>query len=169
MASRRQEIVTQDTLKTVLSSLASCTGRDESASFQKFASLHQVQLRMKALKHIMIDQKVLIEYAVTELLTDAVQYHLEDARLTQGVAHHPSHKLTSRSQALEDVQRDAQSQSPYLIGWSLLYHLYIRSDLNISLNEYAAHSYLDVRTLRRYKKQVTNTLLKFIVHIEKVD
>ena len=62
------------------------------------------------------------------------------------------------------MRHDGLSMSPELIGWSWLYHHYVRIDLNIQAQAFCDVLHIDERTLRRYQqhslKRLTNILIQ---------
>ena len=87
MLTQNDAPITHDTLKLILRTLGSSGLKGEHHSFIKFASLLQVQLRMKTLEHIMIDYHFLVEYAVKEVIIEVIRAQLEEARLKINMEH----------------------------------------------------------------------------------
>ncbi|MEO8607672.1 MAG: tetratricopeptide repeat protein [Chloroflexota bacterium] len=56
------------------------------------------------------------------------------------------------------IENDAKSASAEMIGWSWLYHHFVRVDLNFSPQEFCDLVHIDERTLRRYQNHISKRL-----------
>ncbi|NDJ84569.1 MAG: ATP-binding protein [Chloroflexi bacterium] len=73
----------------------------------------------------------------------------------------------SFDQALDDIQRDGQQSNELLIGYSALYHRYVRADLDLSMKTIADNLFQDERTLRRRVSTSWNHLLGLFIRMER--
>ncbi len=161
---RKKQLLKQAHLQTILDALrtSDCTPR----ALRYFKPLQIVQTKMNALKHIMVDDRALLEYAVYSILSDIIEMELLKQRTILNLSYHPLQKLVSRKQAIREIEKDNLTRSIPLIGWSFLYHNYIRTDLNITNQKFAEIIHVNPRTLRRYKNQATSVLLRHLIHTE---
>jgi len=102
------------------------------------------------------------EFALYQILTSTITSEFAQQR---SVFDYSLPALTDTKVAtIQMIQKDAETNSPELIGWSWLYHHYVRVDLNIDYEEFCNLVHIDVRTLRRYQhhtiKRLTNLLIK---------
>ncbi len=61
-------------------------------------------------------------------------------------------RVSSRSKAIQAMNRDFLMGSKELEAWSLLFHLYIRVDLNLKVEELDSITLMDDRTRRRRRQ-----------------
>jgi len=72
---------------------------------------------------------------------------------------------------LDNVERaiaeDGRTCSPALIGWSWLYHCYVRDELAITQEWFAAEGLVHVRSVRRYQDYVYDELVQELTERER--
>lgn len=104
------------------------------------------------------------EYAVRDLLTGMIATAYADVRRALSLAP-PDVKLTVK--AVERwLQADAAPRNPALLGWSLLYHRYIRADLDLNVNQLAGWISVGERTFRRYQAYAVRLLTYRLIQAE---
>lgn len=103
-------------------------------------------------------------FAVYHVLTSIITENLIHRR--QILALTPPNDTMSLGDAQKDISRDAQSGSPDLIAWGLLYFCYVRVELNITLAEFARLINVVERSGRRYRKQAIQKLTRELAHRE---
>lgn len=101
-------------------------------------------------------------FALNQLLVDTLTNRLIHLRRVHGLSLPEADD--SRQDAIRQIVNDAMTGNQELISASWLYHRYIRIDLNLSPNEFAAAVRIDPRTLRLYHRhgiaRVTDALLQ---------
>jgi len=151
-------------LKQVLDALYHAKSKHDALKY--FESLNLIKCQMRVLYPVMVDRDALLEYTVQHTLSMMIEVGLQKQRYTLHVPHHATSHLRTQGQAVQDIQHDALTQSTSLIGWSLLYHIHIRPDLNITYALFAKLISVDPRTVRRYKEQAIDLLLQRIIQAE---
>lgn len=104
------------------------------------------------------------EYATKAILTEIIRQQY--ARFRRGASLPLPQEDTTRIQAARHIQQDSEVGSAELIGWSFLYHRFVRVDLGISQEDYAQMSNVEQRTLRRYKKHGIARLTDHLIEAE---
>lgn len=97
---------------------------------------------------------------------ELIEVKLCQQRKTLAVYHRPMAHLHTCEQAYRDIRGDVLPNSPILIGWSLLYHVQLRPDLNISHGQFAELASITPRSALRYKNQAIELLLRYILELE---
>lgn len=105
-----------------------------------------------------------IEVTIHTILTEMIEERLTTMRYTMGYVLPPSDTL---EQAQSDIIRDVKTGSPELIGFSYLYHRYLRPDLNMTQAQFAKIAHLTTRTLNRYQSHVERRLLHLLIQEER--
>ena len=162
--SRLPKNITEKQLYCILDNLY--YARSDGRSVSRFDQLRIIQNGMNALKHIVIDDHILLEYTVHHVLNALIEKELQQQRYVLNIPHRPFLELKTRQQALAGIQQDALTQSNQLIGWSLLYHIYFRREFNITLSLFAELIHVENRTLRRYKSHAVSLLLRSLLAAE---
>lgn len=164
MSYQRQKTLKLKHLKCVLDNLY--YAENNCSAIKYFEKLIIVQQGIKARRHIMIDDQALLKYTIQHILSEMIQVELQKQRHILGVAHRHTDRLETQRQVVHVIQCDAHTQSIPLIGWSLLYHVHIRPEFNITYNLFAKIVSVEARTVRRYKNQATNLLLQRLIQAE---
>jgi hypothetical protein len=128
--------------------------------------LEIIQRKVKSLCQLAITPHALLRYTVRELLTDIIESEwLWQRDILQIVTKEQLPSYT-RSQAIDVIKQDASTQSKSLIGWSLLYHVYICPEYNISLSDFTDLICVVPRTCRRYKNYALQEVIQKLIRIE---
>jgi hypothetical protein len=69
-------------------------------------------------------------------------------------------------QAAEAIAEDGRTSNPRLIGWSCLYHLYLRDDLRLTQEQFSGYAVAEPRTVRRYQQYV---LTEFVLEVTSLE
>ncbi|MEL6524600.1 MAG: hypothetical protein AAFQ07_02720 [Chloroflexota bacterium] len=129
--------------------------------WKRFYRLQWVQSQLQETNHILIDQKALTHYWIQHYLCTLIYDLLQKQ---QRILHIPTTVTIETVQEAEQaIQANVQTGSARLIGWSILYYVYVRRDLNIMLGAFAVMAHLHERTLRRYKHQAAQSLLQELI------
>ncbi|MEL6408579.1 MAG: hypothetical protein AAFR81_29700 [Chloroflexota bacterium] len=132
--------------------------------WKRFYRLQWVQCQLQETSHILIDQKALTHYWIQRYLCTLIHDLLQNQ---QQILHIPTILTIETVQEAEQaIQANVQTGSARLIGWSILYYVYVRRDLNITLGGFAIMAHLHERTLRRYKHQAAQFLLHELIERE---
>lgn len=100
-------------------------------------------------------------------LDNLICFIIEDELLHQRGVLNLTHKTPKNvSEAKTHIRDDAQSNASRLIGWSFLYHCYVRRDLNISLEDFREIIGVVDRSLRRYRTQAIHQLTNSLIYRE---
>jgi len=164
MASNGVKKLTVDSIKTILNAML--YANDEHEAFEEVANLQVIQKMLLSVHQKRIGKVALIEHVVHLFVARIITQELTLLRRAQGIEIERLGRLLTKAKAMEHIRRDAEVNVPNLIGWSLLYHVFVQPDLNISHSEFAALAHVEVRTLRRYKNQAIHNLLKRIIELE---
>lgn len=151
-------------IKCILEHLYS--GDSSTAVYKKFARLQLISKRIESLPRRVIAHSVLLQYVVQELLFELIEANLQKQRFILGLKHRQLRKRETRKQAMADIRQDASVAASDLVGWSFLYHVFLRPDFNISQEDFAKVAHIHPRTARRYKQRMTNLLLQEIIRLE---
>ena len=162
--SRPPSKITTKQLQKILDNLY--YARESTSAFTQFEQLSIIQCAMDNLDHIVFHDSILLEYAVHQVLSMIIETELRQQRYVLKIPHRRSHIAVTQLQAMQDIQQDALTRSLPLIGWSLLYHIYMRPELNISLAQYSCQINVDIRTVRRYRHAAVNRLLHCLIYAE---
>lgn len=141
-------------------------GTISKSTYSNFAKLQLVQNYLAHLPKIPVKRMALLQYAVQSLFSDLIEQNLKQQRSTLHLKHRPFSTLETYRQAVRDIERDASTHNRQLIGWSLLYYVYVRADFGISHQQFAQLTHLNERTVRRYKQHVIRLLLQEIIDLE---
>lgn len=102
------------------------------------------------------------EFALSHILTSCIQKEFARQRAVLGYPVLQSDQ--SRESIIDMMSRDGELVSAELIGWSWLYHHYVRIDLDIQVQLFCSILHIEERTFRRYQqhilKRVTTLLIK---------
>ena len=132
--------------------------------WKRFYRLQWVQHQLQDSKHILIDQKTLTHYWIQRYLCTLIHDVWQEQ---QYALHIPvTRTIATVQDAEQSIQADVQTGSTRLIGWSILYYVYVRSDLNITLRTFSDIAHIHERTIRRYKHRATQTLLHELIERE---
>lgn len=164
MSKQRQNILKSSHLKEILDTFYHADNRRDALKY--FKSLNLIKCQMRGLYPVRVDRDALLEYTVQHTLSKMIEAGLQKQRYTLHVPHRATNHLKTQRQAVQDIQQDGLTQSIPLIGWSLLYHIHIRSDLNITYTLFAKLINVDPRTVRRYKAKAIDLLLQHIIQAE---
>jgi tetratricopeptide (TPR) repeat protein len=89
-------------------------------------------------------------WAVRSLLIQFITNALSEQRRFFDLP--PASIREKRRTALERIQQDSLCSSDILMGWSLLFYRYVRSELVLTVRELADFTHIHERTLRRYRQ-----------------
>jgi tetratricopeptide (TPR) repeat protein len=103
------------------------------------------------------------EYAVFEILVHLIEVSYTEAARVSGLS---VERPTAKHQALVRIIQDMQQNAPALQQWSLLYHIYGRTDLNISTADYVSAANVADRTFRRQRERAIKRLVKQLTRQE---
>ncbi len=104
------------------------------------------------------------DYAVRDLLADLI---LNAYFAVRRALELPLPSLNLPLSAVADwVRADAAPRNPELLAWSLLYHRYIRADLNLTAAQLADLISAADRTFRRYQAYAVRLLTYRLIHAE---
>lgn len=104
------------------------------------------------------------QYALAEILTDIVIQQLTRMRRLFDL---PAPDIRDPlSVAHNQIIADSASDSPQLIGWSFIYHHYIRNELGITQERYSEISHMVKRTLRRYIQHTLEAVANILIEKE---
>ncbi|MBZ0277919.1 MAG: hypothetical protein K8I60_17355 [Anaerolineae bacterium] len=106
------------------------------------------------------------EYALETLLLEMVSEVYTRQCLLQGLPTPTAKELLS--DALESITRNALTNRPGIISWGSLYHRYVRSDIEITTEQFCEVSHIDPRTLRRYQNRAFRQLTDMLTQREHV-
>ena len=159
------KLINENRLKAVLNSMY-YTNNPKLTSSADFGQLQLIKCRIRQLYHINVNREALREYVVYDLLTNLIQEELKNQRHIHNVEYQISATWETYEQAVIQFRQDTLTHSPILIGWSLLYYLYVHPDFRLSHNELASIVHIETRTLRRYKKRAICLLLQHIIRLE---
>lgn len=95
---------------------------------------------------VMPHSKTVIDFLLTELISDKIAHELSHLRWVYQLTLPESVRLDV---ALADLKQDFRVGSPELEGWSLLHYRYVRVDLALEWPQIAAVTAQHERTLRR--------------------
>jgi tetratricopeptide (TPR) repeat protein len=104
------------------------------------------------------------EFALSHILTSLIS--AEFARLRHVSGYPIPESDTSRELVLEMIRYDAELTSPELIGWSWLYHHYVRIDLDIQAQIFCDTLHIEERTLRRYQQHILKRFTNLLIENE---
>ncbi len=100
--------------------------------------------------HKMPPSKRQRHFVLRRLLVDFITEQLTRHRVQFGrPAPNPMHGY---AEAVSDLNADAATGRTELVCWSLLYHRYVRVDLDLSVKEMAEHCNYAPRTFQRYHR-----------------
>ena len=104
-------------------------------------------------------------YALQTILVDLITAELTRHRAVVGlpalVADAPLPTV------IEQIARDAGDGNIERIGWSWLYHRYVRVDLNLSARDFCKYAHLDARTRQRYQNHAIRRLTERLIEAER--
>jgi hypothetical protein len=72
----------------------------------------------------------------------------------------------NRQAAEVAITADARTGNHELLGWSWLYHRYVRTDLGFSFQHFSALAHVDERTLRRHQRHAIQRLTFLLIQAE---
>jgi tetratricopeptide (TPR) repeat protein len=104
------------------------------------------------------------EYALAQILNSVITAEFSRRRQIFHLERPGSDD--ARENILSLVEEDAKIASPELIGWSWLYHHFVRVDLNFSQQEFCDIIHIDGRTLRRYQTHILKRLTDLLIDLE---
>jgi tetratricopeptide (TPR) repeat protein len=104
------------------------------------------------------------EFALSHILTSLISAEFTHLRHISGYPVPESD--TPRELVLEMIHYDAELMSPELIGWSWLYHHYVRIDLDIQAQIFCDALHIEERTLRRYQQHILKRLTNLLIENE---
>jgi tetratricopeptide (TPR) repeat protein len=104
------------------------------------------------------------EFALSHVLTSLISAEFAHLRHISGYPIPESD--TPRELVLEMLHYDAELMSPELIGWSWLYHHYVRIDLDIQAQIFCDALHIEERTLRRYQQHILKRLTNLLIENE---
>jgi hypothetical protein len=128
-----------------------------------------------ALQHLILVDEFLInpefppsarsrEFAFQHILIKMIHSELSRHRLALGLSEPLENE--SLETTIAAISQDAQNGSKELIGWDLLYYRYVRVDLDIDSGLISDLTYIDERTLRRYRTHAIRRLTERLVKAE---
>ena len=104
------------------------------------------------------------EYALAHILGYAITLEFTRQRQIFDIA--IPELNDSRESTLTLIKEDAKVASPEIVGWSWLYHHFVRVDLSVSPQEFCDIAHIDERTLRRYQSHSSKRLTDLLVDAE---
>lgn len=107
---------------------------------------------------------VRLDYAIRDLLTRLVIEAYGGARRALDLPPPDLHLPLSAAQAA--LHADAKPRNPNLLAWSLLYHRYVRADLDLTAQQLAAVISVNERTFRRYQAYAVRLLTYRLIALE---
>jgi hypothetical protein len=103
----------------------------------------------------------IIDTLLVEWLNTIIQSELTQRRKNFDL--HPPQNRRSLPEALTDLQSDFMQESCELEAWSLLYHRYVRVDLELAIAQLERTTAQNKRTLRRRQERGLRRLLHVII------
>ena len=104
-------------------------------------------------------------YALQTILVDLITAELTRHRAVVGLPTLvPDAPLET---VIEQIARDAGDGNIERIGWSWLYHRYVRVDLNLSARDFCKYAHLDARTRQRYQNHAIRRLTERLIETER--
>ena len=104
------------------------------------------------------------EFAVQKLLVDII---IHEYTVQRNIFHLPAPQtIQTQAHAISFIQEDALVDSIELMGWCILYFIYVRVNLNLSLSDFSEKAGLVSRTLRRYRANSIRRLRDVIIQEE---
>jgi tetratricopeptide (TPR) repeat protein len=104
------------------------------------------------------------EFALSHVLTSLISTEFAHLRRVSGYPIPESD--TPRELVLEMIHYDAELMSPEIIGWSWLYHHYVRIDLDVQAQVFCDALHIEERTLRRYQQHILKRLTNLLIENE---
>jgi len=104
-----------------------------------------------------------LAYPVYRVLIDVISSEITRYRKVLDVA---VVEGTTKADYLEQIANDMGVQSQDLVGWSILYHCYVRVDINLSVEQFAKVAGIGVRSARRYRNQAVESLTHVLIEQE---
>jgi tetratricopeptide (TPR) repeat protein len=102
------------------------------------------------------------DIALHHVLTDLITRHYQ--------AYHslpvPSGPSTTDAEVYARIQQDVAADNPDIIGWSLLYYLYVITAPSLTQESYAQSASIVARTVYRYKKNAIKRLTHVLIEEE---
>jgi tetratricopeptide (TPR) repeat protein len=104
------------------------------------------------------------EFALYQVLTSVLVAQLAHQR---SVLHYSLPQPSDpKVVVVQLINKDVEVNSLELLGWSWLYHHYVRVDLNIHSQEFCDLVHIDARTLRRYQQNTIKHLTNILIEME---
>ncbi len=135
------------------------------ASFLEYNPLRGfILVKQYALMHYQSESPASLTYAAVYILENLVIDHLVNLRQKFDL---PAPDFNaSLSQVIDDIQQDVRTDNTHLIGLSYIYHRYIRSDLEFTVEKLETHYALIKRSLRRYANRELEELRLTLIEAE---
>jgi len=151
-ANKNTVYISHDDVRTVLDAMINPT-----TSWVNIESLSSLALVDRFLSNPDLPAfRNMSDLAIYEIIISIITDELLNHRRTLSLLL-PSHKHTAK-QYEHNITLDVQTNSAELLHWSLLYHCYVRVDLNISIERFAKLAMCTVRTVRRYRQYAVEQL-----------
>ncbi len=158
MVIHREPTITTASVEAALESLKYTT-KDVSAA----RSLHTLSLVEAFLDDPSVPSSPLMrEYALRHILTDLITRHYQAAVASPL----PSAQSAPEAELISRIKQDVRTDNPDLIGWSVLYHLYVVTSVALSQDAYAEHTFIATKTVYRYKKTALTQLTYALIESE---
>ncbi len=157
---KRRPVITQQSVEAALHTLIYTTTDTSAAAGLRSLVLVKEYLQNPARP----PANDLRMYAVKAILCEIITDRLNHFRQMAGVS--PLSPVVDRNAALQSIVEDSRSNNPEFVGWSLLYHRFVRVDLGISLNDFEQWSSIEGRTLRRYRQHAVTKLVDEMIQRE---
>lgn len=117
-----------------------------------------------ALIHYQSENPTSLTYAAIHILESLVIDRLTDLRQKFDLP--APDTAASLKQVIADIRNDVRTDNTHLIGFSYIYHRYIRSDLEFSVEKLETHFALIKRSLRRYANRELEELRLSLIEAE---
>ncbi len=158
MAAESQSIIHIEDIREVLDTLANSTSIPQNNSLRHLSLVDEFMARSDLPR--LTDSR---QYILREIFIDIIfsefrrQYALFDIDIQNSVS------VKEHSKILQGL---SQIDSLKLWHWSVLYYLYVRVDLNMSISSVADMVNLVPRTIRRYRNESIYTFHDLLIHLE---
>ncbi|GAB4524337.1 MAG: hypothetical protein OHK0046_38960 [Anaerolineae bacterium] len=152
--------ITEEDVQAALSALRSPT---DSASIEALKALVLVDLHLAERGLPLTDPKSR-EIAVFDLLTNLITDHFAKQRRLYDLDARLEYETLA--EYIAGIHADDRTQVPDLIHWSLLYHLYVRVDLNLDTKAFADIIGTHIRTVQRYRELAVERLTRMLYDAE---
>ncbi len=156
---RQQPYISQQSVRKALDAMVRGTPNDENRSLL-YLTLVDDFLSDPLMPHMDTPR----EFAVYHILIDLITCRYSESR--QSVELEPPSEHPTLDEMRCSFNQDTRTRFPDLIGWSILYYRYVRTDVNLFATGYPADLGIDERTFRRYQADAIKRLTRDLIQEE---